>query len=255
MVAKVYIPERRGSLQAEMVSAARGYGMVAYPLAPRLDALLAEIAAGNPVLVFQNLGLDWLPRWHYAVVIGYDLNEKNLVMRSGTTERRVTPLATFERTWSRAGYWAQVILPPGHLPATVEPLPYLNAVHALEASGEERLALNAYRVAAEEWPEDPSVLMAWGNAEYAAGYLRQAETAFHWVITLQPRTADAWNNLAYVLAARQCGREVRLAIECAMALAPGDKNIRDSARELLQQEVGQEGKCMPVQCPVRYERY
>jgi len=56
-----------------MIAAARRNGFVAIELAPNLSDLLAEIAAGNPVVVLQNLALDWYPAWHYAVAIGYDL--------------------------------------------------------------------------------------------------------------------------------------------------------------------------------------
>ena len=73
LIEKVYIPERKGSLQIEMVATARSYGKLAYPLENQLKALLAELAAGNPVLVFQNLALSVWPQWHYAVAVGYDL--------------------------------------------------------------------------------------------------------------------------------------------------------------------------------------
>ena len=68
----LYLPEKQGSLQAEMLAAARRYGMLAYALKPELQDVITEVAAGNPVLVLQNLGLSWYPMWHYAVVIGYD---------------------------------------------------------------------------------------------------------------------------------------------------------------------------------------
>ncbi|TMH63749.1 MAG: hypothetical protein E6H57_16700, partial [Betaproteobacteria bacterium] len=70
LVPEVYLPERKGSLQIEMLAAARRHGMVSYQLAPRFGDLLREIAAGNPVIVLQNLGLR--DGWHYAVAIGYD---------------------------------------------------------------------------------------------------------------------------------------------------------------------------------------
>ena len=54
LIEKVYIPERNGSLQIEMVATARSYGKLTYPLEKQLQALLSELAAGNPVLVFQN---------------------------------------------------------------------------------------------------------------------------------------------------------------------------------------------------------
>ena len=55
LVDQVYIPGRRGSLQVEMVAAARAAGLLVYPLRSRLEDVLAEVAAGNPVLVLQNL--------------------------------------------------------------------------------------------------------------------------------------------------------------------------------------------------------
>ena len=58
LVAQVYIPERKGSLQVEMLAAARRHGMVPYVLAPRFEDMLREIAAGTPVIVLQNMGVS-----------------------------------------------------------------------------------------------------------------------------------------------------------------------------------------------------
>ncbi|MGH2349336.1 MAG: PA2778 family cysteine peptidase, partial [bacterium] len=109
---QVYVPTRRGSLQVEMLAAARRNGTVALEIEPALSALLQTVADGYPVVVLQNLGLAWLPRWHYAVVIGYDLDSRSVVLRSGTTRRQVVPMASFERTWSRSGRWAMAALRP-----------------------------------------------------------------------------------------------------------------------------------------------
>ena len=58
--AAVYTPGRKGSLQSGIVTAARRHGRLAYPI-QGLDCLLREVAAGNPVIVLQNLGLQWIP--------------------------------------------------------------------------------------------------------------------------------------------------------------------------------------------------
>ena len=66
-----------GTLQTEMLAAARRYGALAVPLQPQLDALLRRSRAGHPVVVLQNLGLELVgPRWHYAVLVGYDVAER-----------------------------------------------------------------------------------------------------------------------------------------------------------------------------------
>jgi tetratricopeptide (TPR) repeat protein len=220
LVDRVYLPARRGSLQAEIVAAARGEGLLAVTVAPTLDALLAEIAAGRPVLVLQNLGLDWLPRWHYAVAIGYDLAARQLILRSGTEPRRLTRLDVFARTWDRSGRWGIVVLPPGEVPASATPARYLEAVSALEALGHVHAAQAGYRAASRQWPEHTVAWLGLGNAEYALANYGDAEAAFRRALALAPGEFSAWNNLAYALAARRCTRLARDSAQCAVRLAP-----------------------------------
>jgi len=80
LLPQVYLPERKGSLQVEMLAAARRHGVVSYQLAPRFEDLLRELAAGNPVIVLQNLSVG--DGWHYAVAVGYDYDGGRLVLRS-----------------------------------------------------------------------------------------------------------------------------------------------------------------------------
>src|SRR5690554_6884700 len=61
---RVYLPERKGTLQVEMISAARERDLLVYPLDKELHSILTELAAGNPVLVMQNLAFNWYPQWH-----------------------------------------------------------------------------------------------------------------------------------------------------------------------------------------------
>src|SRR5690606_31071454 len=62
---QVYLPGRRGSLQTELVAATRRHGRLPYRLEGGLPALLAQVDAGHPVVVLQNLGFKRWPRWHY----------------------------------------------------------------------------------------------------------------------------------------------------------------------------------------------
>lgn len=232
LVAEVYVPERRGSLQAEMRAAARSRGLVAYRLQPELVDVLAEVAAGNPVLVFQNLGLGIAPRWHYAVVIGYDLDAGELILRSGTIERHVNELARFERTWARGERWAFVAVPPERPAATAEPLPWLRAVNELEQTGRLTAARKGYQAAIERWPEQHIGYLGLANVHYAEGRHLPAEQALRALLQLQPERHEAWNNLAHVLAARQCGQQARAAAACAVALAPQAAVYERTARRV-----------------------
>lgn len=195
LVPQVYLPARAGALQAEMLATARRHGRLAVVLPPRLDALLAEVAAGRPVIVLQNLSLPLLPRWHYAVVIGYDVGQQQVLLHSGTTRRLVLPLPVFERTWARSGHWAMVATAPARLPVAPDANALLAAASALERI-DPRAAGPAYRALTQR---DPGAYGAWfglGNASHAVGELEEAQRAFARATTIDPQAADAWNNLA-----------------------------------------------------------
>src|SRR5262245_10708622 len=110
LVSEVYLPGRRGSLQVELIAATRSRGRLPYLLPPRGDVLLAELAAGRPVLVLQKLGAGPWPGWHYAVLVGYDRASDAVLLRSGTTRRLEMSAKRFFWSWDRGGRWAMLAL-------------------------------------------------------------------------------------------------------------------------------------------------
>ena len=214
---QVYLPQREGSLQVEMLAAARRNGALAMTITPRLDALAAELAAGNPVLVLQNLSLPIMPMWHYAVVIGYDLERGDIILRSGTTQRMVMPMTTFEHTWARSGYWAMVALAPGRLPASAQEAATLDALVALEKN-HPAAARQSYAAAALRWPDKLALLLGLGNTAYAAGDLAAASDAYGRASEKHPDSGPAFNNLAVVLMELGRLQEARAAAAKALAL-------------------------------------
>ena len=89
LTGKVYLPQRQGSLQLELIAASRRFGRLPYVLDGELPAILSELSTGRPVLVLQNLGLTSYPVWHYAVVIGFDASRNEIILRSGDRQRRL----------------------------------------------------------------------------------------------------------------------------------------------------------------------
>jgi hypothetical protein len=183
----VFLPSREG--------AARRWGALATPLPPQLASMLAEVAAGHAVVVLQNLGLSIAPRWHYAVLVGYDLATREVVLRSGTTERELMGFALFERTWARAGHWAFVALPPGRLPLTASDADAVQAAIAFERVAPPGQALRAYDSLVERWPDNLLAGLGQGNARFAAGDHAGAALAFQRQAE-RHASAAAWHNLA-----------------------------------------------------------
>lgn len=218
LVSQVYVPAREGSLQPEMLASGRRNGALSMAIPSRLDALLMEIAAGTPVIVLQNLSLPWFPLWHYAVAVGYDLDKGEIILRSGTTEREVMRLSTFQRTWSRGGNWAMVTVPVDRLPASAEQSTVVSALVALEKSASASRVRAAYETALKRWPRDLTLQLGYGNAAYNQGDRAAAIAAFRRATDAHPDSAPAFNNLATVLAEQGQIVQAQQAAERAVAL-------------------------------------
>lgn len=230
---QVYLPARRGSLQLEMLATARRQGTLAVRLPPTLEAVLGEVSAGHPVVVLQNLALEIAPAWHYAVVIGHDLARGELLLRSGTTERQVLPISTFEHTWARGGHWAFVALPPGELPASATESELAAAAVAFERVATPAAARRVYDAALARWPDNLTLAIGAGNARHAAADLEGAARAFA-AAAERHDSAPAWINLAEVRLAQGRRVEAEVAARRALARAAIEPAWRDAAAATLQ---------------------
>lgn len=251
LVDQVYIPEKKGSLQIEMVAAARKQGLLAYPVEPNLTALLHQVAAGHPVLIMQNLGYNWMPYWHYAVVIGFDVAKNELVLRSGETKRWKTTLATFERTWARTHYWGMVLLPPDKLPANPVTARWMQAAHDLEQTGQTDAAKTAYQNALSQWPDSIVAGIALANLHYHQQAFEKADAVYSALLERHPQQAMLWNNRAYTLQALQCYQTALDAANCAATLAPQDKNVQSTLKDMNDSPAENVANCPAIQCPLK----
>ena len=228
LVPQVYLPERKGSLQVEMLAAARRHGMVSYQLAPRFEDLLREIAAGNPVVVLQNLGFK--DGWHYAVAMGYDYDWGKLYLRSGEDKRSVMAFALHEFAWMRSNYWAMVALPPDRLPATADEERWLSAVAALERV-DAGSARTAYSTFLKRWPQNVNAAVGLANTNHTLGDLKQAETVLREASVKHPESVIVLNNLAQTLSDQGRDAEALPVIERAVALGgPFSEAVQDTKR-------------------------
>ncbi len=241
LVSQVYIPERRGSLQLEMLAAARRYGRVSYVLAPRYGDLLREVAAGRPVLVLQDVGA-LATQWHYAVVNGFDYPSGTIYLRSGTTARREMPFTAFERSWMRSGYWAMVLTPPDRIPATATEDAWMNAVLAMARVALPEDAATAFATALQRWPDNLAAAVGLANQLHARGELAQAAGVLGEARQRHPRSAILANNLAQVLSDLGRQREALALIEEAAAdpRDPFASEIR-ATRETIVERMKQRG--------------
>jgi tetratricopeptide (TPR) repeat protein len=183
-----------------MLGATRRTGLLAYTLAPQLEDVLREVAAGTPVVVLLNLALKLIPVWHYAVIVGYDLDKREVIVRSAKRERDEWSFAFLEYFWQDSGYWSMLALAPGRLPATAREADTAAAVAALEQAGHGSEARESYKALLARWPDNLIGLVGLGNVEYTLKDMAAAERAFRRASEAHPDSAIAFNNLAHVLA-------------------------------------------------------
>lgn len=238
LVDRVYLPGREGSLQVEMLAATRTSGRIPYRLDGSVSALLAELHQGHPVVVLQNLGIAAVPRWHYAVVIGFDPEDDKVILRSGTDARRLTSLRTFLHTWRRSDYWAIVTLRPDEMPANVDRKRYLAAIASMENAGRLDESAIAWQTALSRWPDDTVALFGAANTSYLRQDYEGASNFYRRLLSIDGSMVVARNNLALALANQGLIDEALVEIDRAIADANDDVRLRnelfDTRREILE---------------------
>jgi hypothetical protein len=232
---EVFLPGRQGSLQAEMLAAPRRHGLVGYKLAPKLEDVLREVAAGTPVIVLQDYGVWPVSAWHYAVVIGYDYPRQRAILHTGVKPGMEMPFAVLEYLWKKSGYWAMVAMPPDRLPTTATEGDYVDAVAAVEKAGQLRAARTAYEASLKRWPDDIKAAIGLSNANYELGDLKQAEAALRTALERHPDSPLLLNNLAQTLSDQGRNAEALAAIDRAAA-GGGDfaAAIADTRRNIVE---------------------
>lgn len=214
---EVYTPGLKGSLQSSLIGSARRHGRVAYPITG-IESLIAEISAGHPVVVLVNLGFSWYPRWHYAVVIGYDQGKEEIILHSGLIANEILSSWTFKNIWRRGEYWGLLVLPPDRLPEVAEEEEWLTAVAGLENAGQWPASAIGYATALKRWEESFVAWMGLGNSLYNLHDLDSAAEAFYQATLVQPENGMPFNNWAHVLAEQGKRQEALTAAQRAVDL-------------------------------------
>ena len=136
------LPGAEDALQSNMEKLASEYGLVVYPLDKSLSALLAQVAAGYPVMLRFTDGTVWsTPR--YAMLVGYNRTKQTVLLRAGMERRRLMDFDKFESAWKDAGGWAVLVVSPGQLPAHVDRARWLKAANDLSRAGQEQASAKA----------------------------------------------------------------------------------------------------------------
>lgn len=239
LVSQVFLPARQGSLQIEMLATARRYGRVSYQLAPSYADLLREVAAGNPVIVLQDVG-PMFTQWHYAVINGFDYPSGTLYLRSGTRAREESPFTAFERTWMKSGYWAMVVTPPERIPVTATEERWLAALLAMSRAASAEASIKGYTAALQRWPANLPAAVGLANLYHASGAHADAVRVLRAAQERHPQSVIVLNNLAQALSDQGRQAEALAQIEKASdPQSPFAAEVR-ATRQLILQRIAEQ---------------
>ncbi|MGE5503694.1 MAG: PA2778 family cysteine peptidase [Actinomycetota bacterium] len=206
-----------------LVDAARRYGRFAYPVAG-IDALAAELQAGHPVLILENLGVASRPIWDCVVATGIDGDTVQL--NAGTTVGKTMPLHLLDRLWADSDNWGLVVVRAGEMPATAAERPFVEAARGLEKAGRYWEAVLAYDTALSQWPADGDALMGLGSSLYLLGDARGAADSFQAAAGVAKDPKPALEALAHVLAELGRKDEALAAAQKAVSISGSPRHPR-----------------------------
>jgi tetratricopeptide (TPR) repeat protein len=238
LVPQVYIPERKGTLQVEMLAAPRRKNLVSYALAPRLEEVLREVAAGSPVVVLHGYGVWPFRFWHYSVVIGYERDAGHVILRSGTRQRQTMPFAVLEYTWKESERWAMVVSKPERIPVTAEENAYLGAINAMARVADAKSSTLAYGEFLKRWPENLTASIGMANALHASGHLKLAEAVLRDAMKRHGESVAVLNNLAQTLSDQGRNREALELIQKAVGLGGPLAASAEETRQAILRRLG-----------------
>ena len=239
---KIFIPEREGSLQLEMVSATRQYGFLPYAERGTLAQLFRLVDDNIPVIVFQNLSIQLLPQWHYAVVIGYDLPAGTVTLHTGVTPDHTMPFELFEKTWARGNYWYMAPLPPETTSPALDAFTYTSAAYDMLNVGRTDAALAFLESATRQWPDQWLAYFLLANHYLEA----QPEQAIYWFdkgFHTGQYQAAYMNNFAHVLAGQGCVMQAAKIVEQALKVFPDDASLKRTQLSIQREDIGAPQRC------------
>lgn len=189
--------EAHGSFKMDLLSAARRLGLAPYKVRSLQD-LIHQIDSGHPVIVFQNLGLEWLPAGHYALLIGYSEGSQEVYLHSDQKPEQPLSFSRFYSSWKRGGSWAYVILSVDQVPANADFDETLENAMVFERLGEAESAEKLYQHLAEHWPNRYEPYVGLTSLYAQTGSPQKALESALSALKIAPEQPDLLYNAAFL---------------------------------------------------------
>lgn len=245
----LFTPGAKGTYALDMAASIRREGLLALPAPQSLAELLELTAQGYPSIHLMNLGFRHLPKWHYAVLVGYDIERNAVLMRSGRHKMRWYSFYHFERSRALADYWSVVPVPVDRVPRLASwESAYAELLNFQEVRPE--LAQTAWETASDTYRDYWQFPFAEGNVAWGKQDFQHAVMAYKEGLVRAPLNASLWNNLGYAYQSQLCNVQAIAAVQCSVLIAPDNAAWQSSLLEF-SAAMPTTNQCLPVlSCPL-----
>lgn len=194
----------------------------------RPDRLARMLEAGAPTIVLLARGPSWAAKPEPCLVVGFDRADGAYFCIWANGRREIMPASSWERDWAAAGYRWILVLPKEFDALVLTPDEQFERGVFYEARGQWQKALDDYR-AATAGVQAATALVRQGNMLLRLNRSHEAEAAYRQAIRAAPESAQAYNNLAMLLADTEGRSEeaVKLARN-ALMLDPANPRVLDT---------------------------
>ncbi|NVK56598.1 MAG: PA2778 family cysteine peptidase [Alteromonadaceae bacterium] len=230
---KLFIPEQEGSLKVEMISAARQFDFLPYADNGNLQQIIQLVSDDIPVIVFQNLSISLFPQWHYAVVIGFDLEHREVELHTGVTPNHRMSFELFEKTWRRGDYWFLAPVPPNQTSTAMKYFVYTNAAYNMLKLGQTTQALRFLQTAIRRWPDEWLAYFLIANhllQESPTEAIKWFEKGYH----VGQFQSVYLNNFAIAFQQSGCTAQATKVIQLAMHRFPDDDTLKATNKQVIE---------------------
>lgn len=194
-----------------------------------MATLRQHIRTGVPVVVLlQRSALNPDTR-AYWVITGFDDTNRVVLGLKPDSPAQTMPYDEFERAWRVNRNLMTTAVPPDFDKRALEPRELYERARYFEAAGSYEKAAADYEAAADAGFGQTALYVRLGNTQRNRGLAREAEAAYRRAIAADPHNAQAYNNLAYLLAesGTRLDEAVHLARQ-ALVLEPANPLVLDT---------------------------
>jgi len=194
----VYIPCIRGTLDFDLENFPTGHGFWVRSYSATFKDLKAKIKKDIPLIVLHRQGPQFLNKYHYLVVVGYDEPRGLVVAHTGHKKDAVFTTRDFLRRWDGAQRWALIVVPAEKVDWQLSAEEHNSLGLFYEKRGDLARAKDNYEKSIRLEPKIATFYFNLGNVTLKLRNFNDAEDAYKRAIELDPTFADAYNNLACV---------------------------------------------------------